>query len=70
MTRLSEDIKKAWPKATLKEIKNLINNQTSLVDEPEKVEIVNPCMDVYKPKIKSDGSIVNLKWRIVVIGDL
>ena len=28
VTKLSDDIKKTWLKATLKEIKNLINNQT------------------------------------------
>ena len=28
------------------------------------------CMDVYKAKIKSDGSLEKLKYIIVVIGDL
>ena len=36
------------------EIKNLINNHTFLVDEPEKVEPVTPCMHVYKTKIQYD----------------
>ena len=36
VTRLSYDIKKPWLKATLKEIKNTINNQTFLVQYPEK----------------------------------
>ena len=31
---------------------------------------MTPCMDVYKAKIQSDGSIDNLKLRIVVIVDL
>ena len=31
VTKLSENISKHWLKATLKEIKNLINNQTFLV---------------------------------------
>ena len=31
---------------------------------------MTPCMDVYKAKIKSDESIVKLKFRIVVRGDL
>ena len=34
VTILSEDIKKPWLKATLKEIENLINNETFLVQEP------------------------------------
>ena len=36
VTRLSYDIKKPWLKATLKDIKNPINNQTFLVQDPEK----------------------------------
>ena len=70
MTRLSDDIKKPWIKANPKEIKNLINNQTFLVQDPDKGEPVNPCMDVYKYKIQSDGIIDNLKLIIVVRGDL
>ena len=34
------------------------------------VETVTPCMDVYKAKIRSDGSLDNIKLRIVVRGDL
>ena len=54
----------------MKEIKNLINNQNFLVDEPEKGEPETPCMYVYKEKIQSDGCFDNLKLRIVVRGDL
>ena len=36
VTRLSEYINKPWLMANLKEINNLINNKTFLVDEPEK----------------------------------
>ena len=52
------------------EIKNLINNQNFIVHEPEKGEPVTPCMDVYKAKIQSDGSLDKLKLRILVRGDL
>ena len=45
LNRFSYDIKKPWLKANLKEIKNLINNQTFLVQEPEKGEPVTPYMD-------------------------
>ena len=31
---------------------------------------MTPCMDVYKEKIQSDGSLDELKLIIVVIGDL
>ena len=57
-------------KANLKYIKNLINNQTFLVEYPDKYEPVTPYMNVYKYKIKSDGSLDKLKLRIVVRGDL
>ena len=70
VTKLSENIKKPWLKATLKEIKDLINNQNFLIEDKNESEPVTPCMDVYKAKIQSDGSLDKLKLRIVVIGDL
>ena len=42
----------------------------SAIEDPEPEEAVTPCMDVYKAKIQSDGSIDKLKLRIVVRGDL
>ena len=42
--KFSDDIKKNWIKATLNDIKNLINNQNFLVDDPKKDEPVTPCM--------------------------
>ena len=57
-------------KATLKEIKNLINKQTFMIEYPKDGEPVTPCMDVYKAKIQSDGSLDKLKLIIVVRGDL
>ena len=70
MKKLSENIKKSWPKETLKEIKNITNNQTLLVEDQNEGDHVTPCMDVYKAKIKSDISLDKLKLRIVVRGDL
>ena len=46
VTKLSDEIKKPWIKATKKEINNLINNQTLILEDPEKDEPVTPCMDV------------------------
>ena len=66
----SDDIKKPWLKATLKEVNTLIKIQTFLVGDPEKYEPVNPGLGVYKADIQSDGSLDKLKLRIVVIGDL
>ena len=68
--KLSKTIKKPWIKATLKDIKNLINNQTFLIEYQNEGEPVTPPMDVYKAKIQSDGSLDKLKLRIVVRGDL
>ena len=70
VTKLSENIRKNWLKATLKEINNLINNQTFMIEDPKDGEPVTPCMDVYKAKIQSDGSLDKLELRIVVRGDL
>ena len=50
VTKLAENIRKPWLKATLKEIKNLINNQTFMNEFPKDGEPVTPCMDVYKAK--------------------
>ena len=68
--KLSEEINKPWLKATLKEIKNLINNQTFPVEDTEKDKPVALCMDFEKSKIQSYGSLDKLKLRIVVRGDL
>ena len=54
-------MKKLLIKATLEEIKNLINKKTFIVQEPEKGGPENPCMNVYKAKIQSDGSLDKLK---------
>ena len=70
VTRFPDNINKPWLKATLKGIKNLINNQTFIVQDPDKGEPMNPCIDVYKDKIQSGGSLGKLNLIIVVIGDL
>ena len=70
MNRFSDYIQKPWLKSTLKEIKNIINNHNFIFQYPEKGEPVNPCMDVYKAKIQSYGSLDKLKLSVVVRGDL
>ena len=64
VTKLSDDIKKSWLKTTLKDIKNLINNKTFIVEDTEKDEHVTPCMDVYKARIQSDGILDKLKLKV------
>ena len=51
VTKLSENIRKPWLKATVKEIKNLINNQTFLIEDSNDGETLTPCMDFYKAKM-------------------
>ena len=70
MTKLTENIKKPWLKATLKKIKNIINNKNFLIEDQNEGEPITPCMYVYKTKIHSDGSLDKLKLRIVVRVDL
>ena len=60
MKKLTEDIRKPWLKATLKEINNLFNNQDFLIEDQNEGEPVTPCMDVYKSKIQSYGSLDKL----------
>ena len=67
---LSDDIKRPCLQATLKEIKKSINNQNILVEDSEKDEPMNPCMDVYKAKIQYNGSLDKIKLEILVIGYL
>ena len=69
MTKLPDNIKKPGLKVTPKEIKNLINNKTFLIEDQNEGETVTPCMDVYKAKIQSDESLDKLKLRIVVRGE-
>ena len=70
VTKLSDEFKKNLLKKTKKEIRNIINNQNFRVKELKKGDLVNPCTDVYKAKIYSDGSLDKLKLRILVRGDL
>ena len=42
VTKSSENIKKPWLKATLKEIKNLIKNHTFLIEHKNEGEHVTP----------------------------
>ena len=46
VTKLSDIIKKTWLKATHKEIKNLIKNQTFLVEDQNEGEPVTTCMAI------------------------
>ena len=68
VTKLLENIRKPQLKANLNEIKNLINNQTFLIEDQNEGGPVTPCMDVYKAKIQFDVIIDKMKLIIVVRG--
>ena len=68
--RLPADVKNYCLKETFKEIKNVNNYKTFLMENPEKGYTVTPCMDFYKANIQYDGSIDKLKLRTLVRGDL
>ena len=68
--RLAVDIRKSCPKATLKDIKKIINGQNFLMDDQEKRDPVTPRIYVYNTNIKSDGSLNKLKLKIVIRQDL
>ena len=70
VTKVSDEIMTPWLEANLKQIKDIINNQTFLIEDQNEGEPVTPCMDVHKAKIQSDGSLDKLKLRIVVREDL
>ena len=65
-TRITEYVKSLVERKFERD-RNLINNKTCILDDPEKGDPVTPCMDVYKSNIKSDRSLDKLKLIIVFI---
>jgi len=63
-------VKTAWLQSVCKELKTLIDNNTFVLDTPNKGESVTPIMETFHVKILSDGTLDKLKTRIVVRGDL
>ena len=47
-----------------------MNNQTFIINHPNKGEPMTPCMDIYKANIQYYVSLDKLKLTIVVIEDL
>ncbi|MGH7974584.1 MAG: hypothetical protein ACREBR_03580 [bacterium] len=72
MLRLSDNAtQQAWIKASRKELRNfLVDNGTFVLEDPKMDDKVTPCMDTYRAKLKSNGTLDKLKVRIVVRGDL
>jgi hypothetical protein len=71
-------VRQAWLKSVWKELKSLVDAKTfakrkeepSDPDNPQPGETSTPVMEIFKVKIKSDGSLDKLKTRMVVRGDL
>jgi hypothetical protein len=63
-------VKEEWLKSVRKELKTLVDSGTFLEDVPHAGETSTPVMEIFKVKVKSDGSLDKLKTRLVVRGDL
>lgn len=63
-------VKEAWLKSVKAEMKTLIDAKTFIHDEMQEGETSTPVMEIFKVKIKSDGSLDKLKTRLVVRRDL
>jgi len=63
-------VKSAWLKSVKQELKTLIDSGTFVSDTMKEGKVSTPIMEIFKVKIKSDGSVDKLKTRLVVRGDL
>jgi hypothetical protein len=66
----SGSVKDAWLKSVKAELKTLVDSKTFIQDTLEPGETSTPVIEIFKVKIKSDGSLDKLKTRLVVTGDL
>jgi hypothetical protein len=63
-------MKQEWLKSVRKEIKTLVDSNTFQEDTMHPGESSTPAMEIFKVKVKSNGSLDKLKTRLVVRGDL
>jgi hypothetical protein len=63
-------VKQEWLKSVKKELKTLVDSNTFQEDTLHEGEVSTSVMEIFKVKIKSDGSLDKLKTRLVVRGDL
>jgi hypothetical protein len=63
-------VKEEWLKSVRKELKTLVDSGTFQEDTPHSGKTSTPVMEIFKVKVKSDGSLDKLKTRLVVRGDL
>jgi hypothetical protein len=63
-------VREEWLKSVRKELKTLVDSGTFQEDTMHAGETSTPVMEIFKVKVKSDGSLDKLKTRMVVRGDL
>jgi hypothetical protein len=63
-------VREEWLKSIQKELKTLVDSGTFQEDTMHAEETSTPVMEIFKVKVKSDGSLDKLKTRLVVRGDL
>ena len=63
-------VKEEWLRSVRKELKTLVDSGTFQEDTPHSGETSTPVMEIFKVKVKSDGSLDKLKTRLFVRGDL
>ena len=63
-------VKEEWLRSVRKELKTLVDSGTFQEDTPHSGETSTRVMEIFKVKVKSDGSLDKLKTRLVVRGDL
>jgi hypothetical protein len=63
-------VKNEWLKSVKAELKTLIDSGTFAFDKINEGETSTPIMEMFKVKVKSDGTLDKLKTRLVVRGDL
>jgi len=71
ITKLPEGfVKNEWLNSVRKELKTMVDSGTFVFDEMKEGETSTPKMEIFKVKMKSDGSLNKLKTRLVLRGDL
>jgi len=63
-------VKQEWLKSVRKEWRTLVDSNTFQEDTMHSSETRTPVMEIFKVKVRSDGSLVKLKTQLVVRGDL
>jgi hypothetical protein len=65
-----EVVQQEWLKSVKKEFKTLVTPKTFVLGKLQKGEVSTLVEEIFKVKIKSDGSLDKLKMHMVVQGDL